>query len=52
MPGKVRLADDDRDLIAQTFAAAENHEFGLGCAVEGNRRAADDVQVVDLATFE
>ena len=46
MADLIGLADDDRDLIAQAFAAAEDHEFAVGRAFERHRRAADDMKIV------
>ena len=42
---KIGIADDDGDLIAQTFTATEHDKFGLRRIVERNRRAADDRQL-------
>ena len=47
-PGEIRAADDDRDLVAQALAAAEDHELGLRRAFERHRRAADDLHVPGL----
>ena len=42
--GEARLADDDRDLIAQALAAAKNHELAVRRAFQRRRRAANDAQ--------
>ncbi len=46
---QVGLADEDRHLVAQALAAAEHDELGFGRAFQRHGRAADDLQVHDLA---
>ena len=45
----IRLADDDRHLIAQALAATEHHELAGGSAFQRNRRTAHNAQILDLA---
>ena len=44
---EIGLADNDRHLIAQALAAAENHEFGLSRPLERHGRAAHDMEIAD-----
>ena len=46
--GEIRSANDDRYMVAQTFAAAKHDEFGIRRALERHWRASNDAQFAQL----